>query len=349
MKRNERFIHFIFWIMALVCCAFWVNERIGAFEVFTDHYKNIGYIINTNVNQLSWYILVCFFKAAFLLVLLYQLIPRFGFSRTTIYRTIFWLIIAMSMEYVVARLYFAWVKPGESLSHRPSWSYDFWSIFSIYFVLLGIGYTLSAARNWIVEYRNLSKLYQSQKSYKELKKQINPHFLFNTINSFYEVTVTEGNEKLQNGLIHLTKSLRYAIESSGYDQVPLSNEVEAIQCFIELQKERFEQGEVELTSSFEMENPDAKITPQILLNFVENAFIHGYRYGKTSVILINLSEKNHHLQLKIQNTDHARRKNEYGGNETTKKILEFSYPGVHKLKVNKNEHFYNTNLWIQLK
>ena len=252
MQRIERLIHITFWIFVSVCWAFWLNDRLEIFTKFVDHYKNAGYVVNTNGRQLGWYLLVSFFKTSFLIIILYLLIPKFGFSRSTIYRTILCLTSIMLLEYVAAKLYFAWLKPEEPTSYRLDWSYDFWSILFVYFVLAAIAFILSAARNWIVEYRNLSKLYQSQKSYEELKKQINPHFLFNTINSFYEIAVTEGNERLQSGLIHLTKALRYAIESSDSDRVSLSNEVEAIQGFIELQKNRFDQGEVEITSSFSL-------------------------------------------------------------------------------------------------
>lgn len=349
MKQREILTHIAIWTIALAFWFFWVDSRIEIFDLFIDHYKNIGYVVDTNDHQLGWYILISLYKAILLLILIYHLIPKFGFSRTLVFRTLIWFLSAITAEYVTIRFYFAWMKPEDSSYYRLDWSYDFYSILSIYFILILIGFIVYAAKNWVMEYRKLKELYQTQKSYETLKEQLNPHFLFNTVNIFYEIAVNEGNERLQNGILNLTKTLRYTIESSELDKVPLSQEIEAIQSFIELQKERMDQDEVDLVTSFQIEDPEIKITPLIVLNFVENAFIHGYRYGERSMIHINLTENQNSLQLSIENTNLARKINDQGGNDKTIKILKLNYPGRHKLEMNKVDNCYKTKLWIQLK
>ena len=349
MARKELYIHIAIWVIGLVSWMFWVEERIEIFQHFVDNYKNIGYVISTNDRQLGWYILISFFKAFFLLYLFYYIIPKFGFGRFAIHRTLLLFVGMMGTEYLVAKTYFAFLKTNSPIDYRLDWNYDFGSVLAIYLILMIIGWTLVAARNWIIEYQNLKKLYQTERSYVALKEQLSPHFLFNTVNNFYEIAVNEDNERLQNAILNLTQTLRYTIDYSASNEVALSKEIEAIQSYIELQKDRFEINEVELETSFNIEHPEVKITPLILLNYVENAFLHGYRYGEHSMIHIDILEKENRLQLSIENTDHSRRENNQGGNEKTKKMLELNYAGNYQLETRKIEQVYKTNLWIQLK
>ncbi len=345
-KRN--LYYFLFWSMCFVMWCFWVQERIDIFSGFADEYKNIGYYIDTNDDQLSWYVLVTIGKAVFLITIVHYILPNFGFHSAAFTRIFILSLMMVGLEYLAAKGYFWYLKSDISGDLRISWNYGFFDVFSVY-----LGYGLSsvilvAAKNWMEEYQNLKSLYSSQQAYTQLRKKLDPHFIFNTLNNMYEVAVTSGEEKIQQSLLHLTDTLRYTIGSSDKDDVPVSEEISAIESYIELQKERFDSKEVHLGVDISIDNPQLRISPLIMLNYIENAFEHGYKHGLSSSIYIDLSEKNGQLDLYVKNTNRARRNNENGGNVKTKKLLRIRYPGRHGLKIDNTEDYYSLHLWMQV-
>ena len=315
--------------------------------MFKDHYKNIGYYINTNDYQLDWYLIISFGKMCFVLMTIYHLLPRFGFSYPLFVRIITWLLVLLSLEYLVAKSYFLYLDSRTTGNFRIDWDYDFLSVLGTYILLGFASITLVASKNWLEAYQNLKSLYRTEQAYLQIQKKLNPHFIFNTLNNMYEIAVTSQEEKIQNSLLYLTDVLRYTIESSGTEEVSLSTEVSAIKSYIELQKEKLDLKEVTLDVSIDINNPILRISPLILLNYIENAFEHGQKNGKPSNISIALKEKHGDIHLNIKNTNLALKKNVSGGNAKTQKILEMKYPGKHKIKIDSSENYYNLYLWIQ--
>ncbi len=348
MSSKEKLFHIIFWACAFIAWIFWLQDRIQLFSWFVDGYKDLGYVVTTNDKQLGWYIILSVIRGGFLIVVLYFLGEKLSITKKEVLTAPFWLGGFLTLDYLVSKGYFLLLSDSAEEGFRLVWDYDFFAILGIYFSLLLVGWVLKSARNWIAEFNNLKSLHQTQQSYQALQRQLNPHFLFNTVNNIYEIAVDEGNERMQNSILNLTKTLRYTIDYSNNDTVSLGKEIEAIQSFIGLQKERFDAEDLNLSTAFEVENPELKIRPMILLNFIENAFHHGYKFDESSSILIRLSQKGTELSLQVDNTNHAQRVNKDGGNEKTKKILELSYPGNHILDIKDEKAFYKLNLWIQL-
>lgn len=350
MKRiNSNYYQLLFWSICLVIWYFWVQERIEIFSMFVDEYKNIGYYINTNGQQLGWYLFISIGKLVFSLLTIYHLVPRFGFRGQTFARIIVLMLILVGLEYIGAKSYFQYLKHNIFGDFKIDWNYGFFDVIGVYLVFGFFSTTLVAAKNWLEEYQNLKYLYRSQQAYIQLRKKLDPHFIFNTLNNMYEIAVTSGEEKIQRSLLHLTDTLRYTIESSGKEEVPLSTEISAIKSYIELQKEKFDSKEVELDVNISAGNPRLRISPLILLNYIENAFEHGYESGKPNSISIHLAEKAGQIHLYIKNTNHAHRKNENGGNIKTKKLLNMKYHGKHKLRLDNSENYHILNLWMQVK
>ncbi|MCG8310789.1 MAG: histidine kinase [Cytophagales bacterium] len=346
-KKIPYTLHILFWSIGFITWCFWVRARIEIFARFVDGYKNIGYYIHTNDHQLGWYILISAGKVILIIVSIY-LLPSFGFRKSAFYRFIILLAILMSLEYLATRSYYLYLRSSISGGFRLDWDYDFLSVLSIYLFCGILSAVLVAAKNWVEEYHNLKTLYNAHQAYQQLRKKLDPHFIFNTLNNMYDIALISGNEKIQSSLLHLTETLRYALKSSNKEDVPISVELSAIKSYIELQKERFEANEIDLDVSISIDNPNRKISPLIILNYIENAFEHGYKYGQKCIISIGISEKNGQLNLHVKNSNHARRKNENGGNLKTKKLLEIKYLGKHKLNIENNKNFYSLHLWIQL-
>lgn len=349
MKKLEKIFHVLFWVIAFVIWIFWVRERIEIFESFIDQYKNIGYYVSTNDHQLEWYLIISIFRLIFLILIMYFIIPKYGYGRLSIIRSIIFLFLTISVEYVVARVYYYSLSTSNDSLLRLVWDYNFFYVFTAFLCVLILGWSLKSAFSWITEYRNILKSYQEKQSYEKLWDQLNPHFLFNTINGFYDIAIAEGNEKMQHAILNLTTTLRYTIDYSASDTVSLTKEVEAIESYLALQRLRFGDERLDLKSTIQVEHPHAQIAPLILLNYVENAFVHGIENGKDSKVTIKVIEKDYRLNLKIENTDHSQRSKDMGGNEKVKKILELKYPGRHGLKIQKKDKFFILDLWIQLK
>ncbi len=348
MSSKEKLFHIIFWACAFIAWIFWVEARIDLFSWFVDGYKDLGYVVTTNDKQLGWYIILSLLRGSYLILVLYFLGEKLSITKKEILLAPFWLAGFLSLDYLVCKGYYLFLSSSSQEGFRLTWSYDLFAITGIYLSLLLVGWTLKSARNWIVEFKNLKKLHQTQKSYDTLQRQLNPHFIFNTINSFYDIAVEEGNERIQSSILNLTETLRYSLDQSNKSKVSLFKEIDAIKSYIALQKERLGLEELELSTSFPSLNDDMDITPMILLNYVENAFQHGYQYGKASSINIDLIQNGNEIHFKIENSDHSLRANEDGGNAKTKRILELNYPGHHKLETRKEDGLYKLDLWMNL-
>ena len=344
MKR----IQYIFWLAGLIIWSLWVKERIEIFQYFVDNYKNIGYVVGTNGNQLYWYLLISFFKALLLFGCIYMIIPKFGFTKKALLYTILFLHVFLVLEWGAAKVFLEISPRFSPDNYRVNWDYNLYYVYVSYVLIAVLAWTLSSAYQWVSEYKNLKRLYQDQTSLQRLKEQISPHFIFNTLNSFYEIALSEGHSKLENGILNLTHTLRYTIDYSDKNKVLLSKEIEALNHFIELQKTRFDNNEIALSTHFDIASHEVKITPLIILNYVENAFKHGYKYGKESLIELSVKEVNRQLQLKIRNTNHATSVNADGGNKKIENILKLNYPQNYSLKIDNQPNFYTLELWIRL-
>ena len=184
-----------------------------------------------------------------------------------------------------------------------------------------------------------------------LKAQINPHFLFNTLNSIYALTLKKSDEA-PNVVLKLSTMMRYVVTESNSEKVPLEYEISYISDYIALQKLRMgsQKGLV-----FEVEgDPNSKqIAPIILVNYVENAFKYGVNPDKPSKIGIFISIEATGVELVVENKitvdqkDLAEQTEE--GSRNTVKRLEFFYPGKYQLNVDHRDDYYMVKLYIDLR
>lgn len=180
-----------------------------------------------------------------------------------------------------------------------------------------------------------------------LKSQINPHFLYNTLNYVYSLAIPV-SERLAEAVLKLSDLMRYTLQDSPDGQVLLSREIEYLESYIALFRMRFEPGfYVQLHQQGVHEQ---KIAALLLIPFVENAFKHGVLHDPEHPVKINLAIAGKHLEFKVENRINQGQKDHSSGIGLVniQRRLDLIYPDRHELKVEKNTHHYATTLIIEL-
>jgi sensor histidine kinase YesM len=303
----------------------------------------------------------------------YLVIPRFYFKRYFLFVSIFvamsfgvlfWLNynIAVSMENNMQMVKTAAetgkniTVPGLFFSHN----YPFPGYSNVHstFRYLGPDYNLFMLIIVLVLsfsfriYRQLRKL-NDEKVNTEisfLKAQINPHFLFNTLNSIYALTLSN-SEAAPEAVVKLSGIMRYAISDTAKELVSLEREITYISNYIDLQKLRTG-GNVKIDCEIKGNASDKLIAPFILIPFVENAFKYGINPEEESDIQVNIWMDKKKVMMGVHNKKVFIRKDKESGTglgiHTTIQRLDLVYPGKHSLTIDDNEKNFNVSLEIKL-
>lgn len=181
-----------------------------------------------------------------------------------------------------------------------------------------------------------------------LRSQINPHFLFNTLNNIYSL-VYKKSDNAAEAVMKLSSIMRYMLYDAIEDKVLLEKEVEYLKSFIELQELRLKNKNF---VSFEINGnlEQRTIAPMILMSFIENAFKHGSKQVKSPGIIVDLTIKEHLIIFKVTNylAENGTEKDEAGGIgvHNVNRRLELIYPDKHRLEIKKTEDTFSINLEI---
>lgn len=182
-----------------------------------------------------------------------------------------------------------------------------------------------------------------------LKSQINPHFLFNTLNTIYSLAHKK-SEQTEDAILKLSGIMRYVIYLSNENRVPLINEMQYLDNYIEIQKLRLLK-DIRIDYQVNGDPEGLLIEPMMLIPFVENAFKHGISYAEPSFITINLDILGDEMHLQVTNSLFKQRVAERGGIglANVMKRLELGYTGAHDLYVGEQENKFIIDLKIVLK
>lgn len=186
---------------------------------------------------------------------------------------------------------------------------------------------------------------------KFLKSQINPHFLFNSLNNIYTLTVIKSDAAPDN-LLKLSHMLRYMLYDCKADQVPLEKEIKYIKDFIDLNKLKDSQG-LNIQVNLDENRPNLQVAPLLFVPFIENAFKHSKIEDlENGWIKIDLKTEDNAIHFSVQNSIPKNQfsKDKIGGIglKNVKRQLELIYPEKHNLKVHSNENQFNIDLKIKL-
>ncbi|MBR1389225.1 MAG: sensor histidine kinase [Prevotella sp.] len=162
---------------------------------------------------------------------------------------------------------------------------------------------------------------------KNLRSQINPHFLLNTLNNIYALTAFD-TPRAQEAIQQLSKMLRHMLYDNQQDQVALADEIQFLENYVNLMKIRLPQT-VDVTFEQHVQNPDVWIAPLIFISLVENAFKHGISPTEPSFIHIRITQGNG-VTFTIENSNHPKTQQDRSGHgiglEQVQRRLDLLYP-----------------------
>ncbi|PTT00150.1 hypothetical protein DBR11_10690 [Pedobacter sp. HMWF019] len=179
-----------------------------------------------------------------------------------------------------------------------------------------------------------------------LKSQINPHFLYNTLNYVYSLAIPV-SDKLANAVLRLSALMRYTLNDNPDGKVKLLAELEYLESYIELFRMRFEPDFYVEFSTSKIEESQ-KIAALILIPFVENAFKHGVVNNAAHPVRIHIRVEQQMLTLEVSNLiSHAQKDHSSGiGLVNIQRRLDLIYPEAYQLSINQKEQIYRTTLTI---
>ncbi|OXA79611.1 Histidine kinase [Flavobacterium aquidurense] len=202
--------------------------------------------------------------------------------------------------------------------------------------------------------QRLLKLEEEKKSMelKVLKNQLNPHFLFNTLNNLYTLTLKK-DDKAPEVIAKLSEILDFVLYRCNEDYVSIEKEIALIENYIALEKLRYSENRLDILFTKNIQE-NAKISPLIILTFIENAFKHGViNETEKAIIRLNLESNKQQIIFSIENT---KPKNEFSGISDDSKIglinvqkqLNLLYPKKHQLEMKETQTNYTVKLYLTL-
>lgn len=239
-------------------------------------------------------------------------------------------------------------------------------VFIIFGFNSGIQILLTAPFAWIVYKRKLAgnqeitylktALGRSTADLDFLRSQINPHFLFNALNTLYGTALQENSERTAEGIQRLGDMMRFMLQENMQEKILLVREIDYLNNYIALQKLRLQTSpDITIVLQIEDHLDGLQIAPMLLIPFIENAFKHGISLREPSHINISLQTKDNTLYFDVHNSIHAKTVNDtekYNngiGLENVKQRLSLMYPGRHELVIRQSAKDFFIHLTIQLK
>jgi two-component system, LytTR family, sensor kinase len=218
-------------------------------------------------------------------------------------------------------------------------------LYGLFYGGIGIVYYFIQRANASEKEKQAILLAKQQAELSFLRSQINPHFLFNSLNNIYAL-VYHKNEQSLAAIQKLSALLRYILYAKD-EQVPVQKELEYIQNYVDLELMRYDKpGIVDMQTRI---HQNLNIAPMLLLPFVENAFKHG-NLQSPQPVSINCSTNDHSLQFSVKNTKASKQKDALGGVglSNIRRRLELLYPNRHSLNIQDHPQHFTINLQIAL-
>lgn len=339
-KKKEILYHVIFWLLFVG-----LDQLLKSITIYKDldtawsimqnagfltlelliFYINYLLICPNTIPNKKWRLLVV---AQFGLILLFPLI-RFVFEEVVLFK------ITGNHNYDVRDL------------NPLYYIYDN-SYFSIRILLFSlVGYFLKYLWNTSAQVNQLT-IEKKQAELQALKNQLSPHFLFNSLNSFYS-DLYDSNPEVAADILKLSEMLRYVTYESKNDMVLLKDETVFLQNYIDLFKRRFD-GNVAVTFTHPEDLGNDKIPSLLLIHFLENAFKHGITDDFKNPVAITLKVENGRLIFTSGNKYRITESyDEHGiGNKNISQRLAIMYPENHMLSVTQDANYHNVTLNIPL-
>jgi len=337
--QNRIFLHSLFWAISyyILLQHFSISQKI----TFVDHLFTILFHIS----------LFCG-----VYINLYFLIPRF-LNKQDYWKYVVSLILLFGLFYGIHVFTFDILSELIFPNYYLIVFYDYIELLKYFVVYLGLTTLFVLSKSWIDLADSKKQLAEKEKELihnelKALKAQVNPHFLFNSLNSIYALALQK-SDQAPEVILKLSSVLRYMIYESNEQGVELKKEINFIKDYIDLQKLRTKNPD-SVIINISGDIKDQKITPLILIVFIENAFKHGVK-GDTvnQFIQINITVSDTEIQFFSENNigrvDETEQDEYKGlGLENVKRRLELLYNENHDLKLSKTSDTFIVELKLLL-
>lgn len=224
-----------------------------------------------------------------------------------------------------------------------------------FILLLVVSMLLRIFESWLYFNAERNKYLQTenqriQLQLSHLRAQINPHFLFNSLNVIYALAI-EKKEETPEAIVQLSDVLRHIIYDADSDRIKLKEEIKLLKNYIAFQKFRTH-GLEDIKFDIKVKNEDFQIYPMLLLPLVENAFKHGMeKKAEQAFIHISLTQEGAKFHFQIvnhTNTSQQKTNNQYSGVglENIQHNLEIVYPEKHQFQIKETDETFTVSLNI---
>lgn len=333
-----------------------------------------AFIIELLLNFLIFFILNCLFVLIFTNSKFLQAIPEFFsllplilswlcftilifhkvfleiFSKLNYYLAIKNFLILLVSIFIIDLFYLNILNYMRGSSDKVFYySNSFWMRFALFFTY-AIAYSFLRGISYLREQRAMLQKENAESQLRQLQSQIEPHLIFNTLNSIYALSLEEKAERTSLCIEELSALFHYSFRQNEMN-ISVSKELDFIEKYIHLNEIRFGNNEsLKISAQIEWDKKPAQIAPMLLISFIENAFKHGIDKDGNSLVNIILSIKDCKLSMLIENTIHQNASliQKGIGLNNTQKRLKLIYPGKYTLKETAGIDSYKVQLEINL-
>jgi len=268
----------------------------------------------------------------------------------------FWignLILLAGMNF---RSMFPGEVPQEVLDVFPFGESELWAFYGVsiltmtffqsFFILIAVGIRNIGRAHRVELQLQEEKRKASEAELTWLKHQLNPHFLFNTLNNISSLTQIDP-DRAQESIAQLSDTLRYALYETETEEVPLAGEVEFMDNYIRLMQLRCN-ANTEVTTSWELPAGEVRIAPLLFISPIENAFKHGVNARMPSFVHISLRPEGRDLVFSCENSLFAKAGGDHIGSgigvENLRRRLELTYPEAHTYEQTEADRVYSVRI-----
>ena len=334
--EKDRNLHILFWILMFVFLLILDRSQSDFHIKLFKSFISVG--VFASIVYINWNILI----------------PKFLKQRNwVLYLTsLIFLTILITPPHVLA-LFLLY----EDYPSYQSFFFDNQNILLFQSIFVGASSTaFKITQDWLSHERDKKEL-QSQNLASELnflKSQINPHFLFNTLNNLYALSLKKSDQAPETVLM-LSEMMRYMLYECNVEKVNLSKEINYLKNYLELEKIRLGR-DFDINFKVHGEVDELQIAPLMFIPFIENSFKHGMNNSiSDGFVYIDLFVNEGKITMKIKNNSgHEILKNIKNNNSggigliNIKRRLKLIYPNKHTLDIEHTENTYTVNLSIQL-
>jgi len=340
----------------LLHISFWVS--VVAFNTFIFGISSGGYdwVFKATITILP-------FELAATYLTLYLFIPNYLFQKKYIHFILYSFFTAVVFVTILRFVYAYALIPLVGEAYRQErmelllrenyfkgmfWNFSYFNLYVEMYSVVGIASATKLFKYWLNNQRIKQEL-EKQNLKSEialLQSQINPHFLFNTLNNIDYLVNDNYNAKASDAIVQLSEIMRYMLHESKEKKVPLVKEIAYLTSYIDLQKLRLNEDDF-VSFKIAGDPRSKKISPMLFISFIENAFKHGRKTGRTPgiIIMITIDDK-----IKFECTNYIAKK-KINKDKTSgiglfnvKRRLELLYPGKHMLDISQDSEFYKVIL-----